>query len=76
MKYSIYEICEIFARTWRYQAFENLLDLETESQICKKTPGVQEEQYCAQNTAMRHYWHNVNQFTLTTVNHNVLWSIW
>ena len=27
-------------------------------------------------TLSRYSWHDVNQFNLTTVHHNVLWSIW
>ena len=40
----------------------------------KKLRDVQEEQLRAWHTSLRHYWHNVNQFTPTTVHHNVLWS--
>ena len=30
----------------------------------------------ALNTALRHSWYNVNQFTPTTIHDNVLWSVW
>ena len=32
--------------------------------------------YWAQTTALRYSGQNVNKFSLTTVHHNVLWSIW
>ena len=42
----------------------------------KKLLSIQEEQQQAQNTSLRHSWYNINQFTSTTIHHNLLWSVW
>ena len=41
----------------------------------KKFRGVQKEQQRTQNTALRHSWQNVDQFTATSIHQNILWSI-
>ena len=41
----------------------------------KKFRGVQKEQQRAQNTALRHSWQNVDQFTASSIHQNKLWSI-
>ena len=37
--------------------------------------GVQKEQQQAQNPALRQSWHNVDQFTASSIHQNILWSI-
>ena len=36
----------------------------------KKFWGVQKEQRRAQNTALRHSWHNIDQYTATSIHQN------
>ena len=41
----------------------------------EKLCSIQEEQLRAQNTSMRHPWHHVNKFAMTTIHHDILWPI-
>ena len=42
----------------------------------KDFQSLQEGHQRAQNTALQHPWHNIKQFTPTTIHHNVLWLVW
>ena len=69
--------CDANSWGWKNSNQSGVIDITDKFfSLGKKLQGIPEEQRWTQYTAQLHSWHNIEQFTPTTVHHNVQWSNW